>query len=234
MAAGGRWSSISTRMVLIGGLAITIPLVVTAVLLTLKAKATLEAEAQDRLAGITSKVVQMCRMNEEFAQGKLVQDAMVLRENFDLSGRVIPEKGKDFSVVDHTRELTGSLATIFRMADTYMLRVSTNVRKSDGSRAVGTTIDSDSPVFKAVRAGKTYRGRNKVVDDWCATQYDPIFVDGKVVGVLFVGVKLQDLSSLRNVLEGMRAPGPVLPGDVGTLHVDADDRRDPGRRRDEQ
>jgi PAS domain S-box-containing protein len=192
-------------MVLIGGLAITIPLVVTAFLLTLKAKTTLEAEAQDRLAGITSKVVQMCRMNEEFAQGKLGKDAMVLRENFDRAGRVIPEEGKDFSVVDHTSNLTGSLATIFRMADTYMLRVATNVRRHDGSRAVGTTIGSDSPVFQANRAGKIYRGRNKVVNDWCATQYDPIFVNGKVVGVLFVGVKLQDLSSLRNVLAGMRA-----------------------------
>jgi hypothetical protein len=192
-------------MVLIGGLTITIPLVVTAALLTLKAKATLETEAEARLAGITGKVVQMCRMNEEFAQGKLGKDAMVLKELFEHSGRVIPEEGKDFSVVDHTSGLTGSLATIFRMRDTDMVRVATTVRKLDGSRAVGTTIDSDSPVFQSVRAGRTYRGRNKVVNDWCATQYDPVFVNGKVVGSLYVGVKLQDLSSLRNVLAGMRA-----------------------------
>jgi PAS domain S-box-containing protein len=200
-----RWSSISARVVLIGGLTITIPLVVTAVLLTLKSKATLETEAQNRLSGITVKVVQMCRMNEEFAQGKLSKDAMVLRELFHNAGRVIPQEGKDFSVVDHTSGLTGSLATIFRMRNTDMVRVSTTVRQLDGSRAVGTTIGSGNPVFQAVKAGRSYRGRNKVVNDWCATQYDPIFVNGKVVGSLFVGVKLQDLSSLRNVLSGMRA-----------------------------
>ncbi|MBI5576232.1 MAG: Cache 3/Cache 2 fusion domain-containing protein [Deltaproteobacteria bacterium] len=221
-------------MVLIGGLAIIIPLVVTAVLLTLKAKATLEAEAEARLAGITGKVVQMCRMNEEFAQGKLGQDAKVLRELFEYGGRIIPEEGKDFSIVDHTSDLTGSLATIFRMHNTFMLRVATTVRKHDGSRAVGTTIDSDSPVFQAVKAGKTYKGRNKVVNDWCATQYDPVFVDGKVVGCLYVGVKLQDLSSLRNVLAGMRAwtTGYTYVIDSAgkiVFHPDADAEEDASR-----
>jgi methyl-accepting chemotaxis protein WspA len=76
-----------------------------------------------------------------------------------------------------------------------MLRVATNVRKLDGSRAIGTYIPHTmpdgtlNPVLKVVLAGQTYRGRAFVVNAWYVTAYAPVFdAAGDVVGMIYTGV----------------------------------------------
>lgn len=94
-----------------------------------------------------------------------------------------------YNLVDKIQTLSGSSATIFQVIPQGILRVSTNVLKEDGNRAVGTYIPSDSPVYKAVMAGETYYGRAMVVGNWNLAAYEPIKDNsGKIIGVLFVGV----------------------------------------------
>ena len=68
-----------------------------------------------------------------------------------------------FSFVDRIMDLTGATATIFQKIDEGYLRISTNVKKDDGSRAVGTYIPNDSPVIQSIENGQTYRGRAYVI-----------------------------------------------------------------------
>jgi methyl-accepting chemotaxis protein len=113
---------------------------------------------------------------------------------------------KSLPVVDKVREITGSSCTIFQRMNEAgdMLRVCTNVSKKDGSRAMGTFIPAvtangtTDPVISAVIKGDTYRGRAMVVDKWDIAAYEPIW-DGnkKVVGMLFVGIPLDNATSLR-------------------------------------
>ncbi len=85
-------------------------------------------------------------------------------------------------VVDKVQRLVRGTCTIFQKINDAgdMLRISTNVKKQDGSRAIGTYIprtDPDgqpNPVVSTVLRGETYRGRAFVVDQWYITAYEPI------------------------------------------------------------
>jgi len=109
-------------------------------------------------------------------------------------------------VVDKVKKLVGGTCTIFQCMNDAgdMLRVCTNVQKQDGTRAIGTyipAINSDgkpNPVISSVMKGETFIGRAYVVNAWYITAYEPIQdKSGKSVGMLYVGVKQENVSSLR-------------------------------------
>ncbi|UII25531.1 Cache 3/Cache 2 fusion domain-containing protein [Fulvivirga maritima] len=103
----------------------------------------------------------------------------------------------DFDIVDKVQNLTGQTATLFQKIEGGYLRVSTNVRKLDGTRAVGTYIPQNSPVIQTVEQGRTFKGRAFVVNDWYLTAYEPIRYNNEIVGILYVGVKEKDLNYLK-------------------------------------
>ena len=102
-------------------------------------------------------------------------------------------------IVDKLQELTGATATIFQKIDQGYLRISTNVRKENGERAIGTFIPSSSPVAQMVSQGMTYKGRAFVVNDWYLTAYEPIRINGEVKGILYVGVKEKDMAGIKAI-----------------------------------
>ncbi|OGR23667.1 MAG: chemotaxis protein [Desulfuromonadales bacterium GWD2_54_10] len=91
----------------------------------------------------------------------------------------------NFELPDRLKELCGGTATIF-MGDE---RISTNVIKADGSRAIGTKLTG--PAFQAVfKDGRPYRGETKILGIPYFTAYDPIRnAQGEIIGVLYVGIK---------------------------------------------
>ena len=100
-------------------------------------------------------------------------------------------------LVDRIRDLTGATCTVFQRMNRAgdMLRVSTNVIKKDGRRAIGTYIPAvnpdgrANPVAATLLAGETFRGRAYVVNGWYITAYKPIKdASGEVTGALYVGV----------------------------------------------
>lgn len=99
----------------------------------------------------------------------------------------------NYSLVDRISKLNGSLNTIFQMIPGGMLRITTNVTKPDGSRAVGTYIPESSPVYKSIVQGNTYIGEAVVVGEKCVTIYEPIKSNGQVIGAYFIGVKYSEL-----------------------------------------
>jgi methyl-accepting chemotaxis protein len=131
----------------------------------------------------------------------------------------------DFTVVDDVQATVGGTATIFQVLDGKLLRVSTNVRKLDGGRATGTYIPADSPVYKTVMNGETYRGKAFVVNDWFITAYKPLRdASGAIVAVAYVGrqIMTQQLAEfLGSVNVAGKGHGVVFngQGDV-LLHPD--------------
>ena len=104
---------------------------------------------------------------------------------------------EDYRMVDKVFELTGGTFTIFQKADSGYIRISTNVLKSDGLRATGTFIPNNSAVVQTIEKGETFIGRAFVVDDWYITAYEPIIMEGRVIGMLYAGDKEKDLGELR-------------------------------------
>ena len=100
----------------------------------------------------------------------------------------------DFGIVDEIQQLIGGTCTIFqKIPGDNFLRVSTNVKKLDGNRAVGTYIPSSSKVAQSLLNKKLYRGKAFVVNKDYITAYDPIISsNGEVVGALYVGVPLMN------------------------------------------
>ncbi len=115
-------------------------------------------------------------------------------------------------VVDDTVKMVGATCTIFqRMNDNGdMLRVATTVVEKDGTRAIRTYIPSvnpdgsQNPLIATVLGGKTYLGRAFLVDSWYITAYEPLRDrKGSLIGMLYVGVKQENVASLRQSIEAI-------------------------------
>jgi methyl-accepting chemotaxis protein len=127
-----------------------------------------------------------------------------LAPNYDLQ--------KPSLVVDEVEKLVGGTCTIFqRINDTGdMLRVATNVQTKEGKRGIGSYIPATNPdgapnlVVATVLQGKTYRGRAFVLNSWLMTLYEPMKdAGGKVIGMLYIGIKLESVSGVRRSITEM-------------------------------
>ena len=103
--------------------------------------------------------------------------------------------------VDNAIELFGGTITVFQKTDSGFVRISTNVLTNDSLRAIGTFIPMNSPVAKKINSGQNYIGRAFVVNDWNITAYEPIIINKKVIGMLYVGDKEKDLDIFRNTIK---------------------------------
>jgi two-component system NtrC family sensor kinase len=76
-------------------------------------------------------------------------------------------------------------------------RIATNVILPNGNRAIGTRV-SEEVYDKVLENGLPWYDRAFVVNDWYLSAYDPIHdVEGKVIGILYVGVLSQQYDDLK-------------------------------------
>jgi serine phosphatase RsbU (regulator of sigma subunit) len=89
-------------------------------------------------------------------------------------------------IVDKIVESVGEgTATIFQDD----VRISTNVRDSEGQRAVGTRV-SEEVYNQVIKEGRPWNSRAFVVTDWYISSYEPIKnYWGDRIGILYVGTK---------------------------------------------
>ena len=113
---------------------------------------------------------------------------------------------KDYAIVDRIQQLVGGTCTIFqRIEGDRLLRISTNVLRADGTRAVGTYLPASNEVTKTILRGETYRGRAFVVNDWYITAYEPIVNARKeVIGALYVGIPEQRALALKTAIRSIK------------------------------
>jgi len=117
--------------------------------------------------------------NELLARGKNVRivDGQMLAGETPLND--------NSALVDSIVAQVGGTATLF-MGDT---RIATNVRKSDGSRAVGTKLARNAAYESVFDRNQPYRGFVDILGVPYVTGYDPIRdASGTVIGVLYVGI----------------------------------------------
>ncbi|MCP3130242.1 methyl-accepting chemotaxis protein [Shewanella sp. KJ2020] len=95
------------------------------------------------------------------------------------------------SKVDRFANLTGGNATVFvRDGDDFM-RVSTSVKKADGSRALGTYLGKTHPGYQVLLGGNEYEGYAKLFGKDYMTIYRPVKdTQGQVIGILYVGFEI--------------------------------------------
>ncbi len=139
-------------------------------------------------------------------------------------GAVIIEPNKSFAkatpLVDEVTRLFGGACTLFqRMNDAGdMIRVATSVKLENGERAIGTFIPARNPdgttntVIGTVLKGVPFHGRAWVVNAWYVSAYQPIKEpSGKIIGMLFVGVKEQDNDNLHHAITEIKIGSEGYP-----------------------
>jgi two-component system NtrC family sensor kinase len=113
----------------------------------------------------------------------------LLNRNYRIVDRVketvyqaVKYKGKDIGT-----------ATIFQTD----VRISTNVKAEDGSRAIGTRL-SEEVYRRVLTEGLPWMDRAFVVNAWYITAYEPIRdIESNVIGVLYVGILEQKFKDMQ-------------------------------------
>ena len=125
-------------------------------------------------------------------QGKVLgalYAGLLLNRNHDLVDKIR-------SVVFENRKYQGQdlgTVTVFQWDS----RIATNVTLANGNRAIGTRV-SEEVYDKVLENDPPWYDRAFVVNDWYLSAYDPIHdVDGKVIGILYVGVLAKEYDDLK-------------------------------------
>ena len=94
----------------------------------------------------------------------------------------------NFSLVDDVVKKAGGTATIFVKKGDEFVRVATNVKKADGSRAIGTILDPKGKVIASIRKNEAFYGDVDILGKPYVTGYEPIQDSSKeVIGIYYVG-----------------------------------------------
>ena len=94
----------------------------------------------------------------------------------------------NFSLVDDVVKQAGGTATIFVKNGDEFVRVATNVKKDDGSRAIGTILDPKGKAIASIQKNEAFYGDVDILGKPYVTGYEPIRDSSKVViGIYYVG-----------------------------------------------
>jgi len=129
------------------------------------------------------------------------KDAKVTLKDGAVSRIEIPQfpELKDHAIVDRAVSYVGGNATLFVYdeASSQFVRRSTNVKKENGERAVGTQLAADHPAQTLLRRGEAYQGPAVLFGKSFMTSYFPISNPaGKVIGILYVGIPTAQLDAM--------------------------------------
>ncbi len=137
---------------------------------------------------VTDKLEAVSQMGYSFLDSKY-PGAWSIKDGNLCKGNIIINNNEEvYKTLDLMKDETDAYFTIFQ-TDT---RVATNVKKADGSRAIGTKQDNQDVVNTVLKESKAYVGDAVVVNIPCVTKYLPIKDNsGKVIGMWFAGESIE-------------------------------------------
>ncbi|MEG8102175.1 Cache 3/Cache 2 fusion domain-containing protein, partial [Xanthomonas hortorum] len=100
-------------------------------------------------------------------------------------------QANEFGMLDDVTAIHEGTATLFSRTGDDFVRISTNVKKDDGSRAIGTVLDPNGQAAAKLRNGESLYGVVDILGNPYVTGYEPIFAgnDKRVIGAWYVGYK---------------------------------------------
>src|SRR4051794_40552311 len=143
------------------------------------------------------------------AFAEIVPDARITIKDGTEAPAEIPKMpdSRDHAIVDRAVSYVGGNATLFVFDDAsgQFVRRSTNVKKENGDRAVGTQLAADHPAQALLRRGEAYKGPATLFGKSFMTAYFPVANSaGKVAGILYVGIPMAQFEGmLAQAIESM-------------------------------
>ncbi len=98
----------------------------------------------------------------------------------------------NYEIVDKVKAQFDITATLFVKKDDGFMRISTNVVKDDGNRAIGTVLDPNGQAIAAIRKGERFAGKVDILGKPYDTIYEPVRNEaGEIIGVHYVGIQVK-------------------------------------------
>ncbi|MFP4224997.1 MAG: methyl-accepting chemotaxis protein [Phycisphaeraceae bacterium] len=235
---------IGTKIAVVSGVLLVASLATLTVISVSSATDSLNTAAKKSLEQMVADAVGMCEVQEETVAAKIRSDLAAARNLLETSSLADAQTGihtagdtaevggfevpllfagdrqltGDVEFVDQVLAQTGATCTLFQTLPGQWVRVATNVKDTDGKRATGTTLGSDSPVYQTVMNGQTYEGVNIIAGKIYQTAYAPLRnAEGEIVAVLYVGVPHSNFQALRDSILAIEV------GETGYMYaVDSD------------
>nr|WP_321456364.1 Cache 3/Cache 2 fusion domain-containing protein [uncultured Cohaesibacter sp.] len=131
-----------------------------------------------------------------------IPDVQVVRDSSGSISRLVMDAIPVFDnhhMIDRVGSITGETATVFAWENDSkdFWRKTTNIKKPDGSRAIGTPLGKNGAVYPVVTQGKTFVGEAVILGIPYYTLYQPIFSpSNQVIGILYVGIEKERVQSI--------------------------------------
>lgn len=106
---------------------------------------------------------------------------------------------ENHQMIDLIGSVTGETATVFAWdSETQdFWRKTTNIKKDNGQRAVGTPLGKKGAVYPIITKGETFVGEAVILGIPYYTLYQPIFAENRqVVGILYVGLERANVDAI--------------------------------------
>ncbi len=223
--ASAKRGSIARRVSLVGGLSAAAVLVLITAVLSFMIG---QNSRQQSVQWVDAKVTAVADAVEAFdstSRGMAERLFSVFESDFP-GNFVLVEGGGDLQyfgvslkgdtvAVDRFNQSTGGVATVFAAQGDDFLRITSSLKKEDGSRATGTLLGKAHPAYAPLREGKPYLGRAVLFGKPYMTRYEPIADSNKqIVGALFIGL---DISGFEGSIAKLVADTPLF--ETGGLYI---------------
>lgn len=201
---------ISSKLALIQGMIFVFVMIILIVISSLLMHTFLKISEEEKLIQTNNQLLDMIEVYDSSLKKSAIKTTSALKLINRNTGTIsITQQDLDYFTVS-----TGAFATIFQKQDDNFLRIKTSLLKSDGTRAVGTSLDKQHPAYQLLIQQKPYTGKAKLFDKDYMTNYEPIVENGIYIGVLFVGIDItKDLEDLKSKIKKIKI------GDTGYSYV---------------
>ena len=107
----------------------------------------------------------------------------------------------NFEIVDYVTRMNKGTATLFSKDGERFVRITTNVMKDNGKRAIGTELNNTTKAYLALSKGVPFYGVVDILGSPYFTGYEPLYAkNGDYIGITYVGYKAE-LPVLKEALD---------------------------------
>ncbi len=110
----------------------------------------------------------------------------------------------NFFIVDELRKIAHVDASIYQKTPLGYVNISTNIVNTNEDRLLGDIILNSSEIVQTIEAGNQYRERSYKNGTWYQTIYRPLYIEGKIRGLYYVGLKERIGRALKSIFDGRK------------------------------
>jgi methyl-accepting chemotaxis protein len=181
---------------------------------------------EDRTRASMALLIDQINSRGGAERGQLVTVGSATVNDIVVGGR---GQAGNFDIVDYVTKQNGGTATLFTKDGARFVRIATNVKKSDGSRAIATELDNKNKAYATVTRGEAYYGVVDILGTAYFTGYEPLYGKSGEVALPVLSSALDKARLLESGFvviadeKGVRYKPSWITGELALQHITNDD-----------